>query len=239
MSSANGQENNLQFSARVLIADHDAVARAAMATRFDDAGWTVQTVADGAAALAHLAPCPSLALLDLAIADPAALEVIAATRRLPLPWASVPVIALATTRPTGPSVLIAHGFDAVLARPATPDDIARVAAQWDPRAEERSLDRLAHSFGAAQIASMIARLRTLFATAVAAIDAGEVRDLAHRIAGVAGTLGFTRAGQAWAALSDRNGGDLHVQAAARCEARRAIALIDRRLAPEKTGVPST
>ncbi|MEH3035887.1 MAG: response regulator [Sphingomonas adhaesiva] len=210
-----------------------------MATALTRSGWAVTTCGQGRDVLPPAAPCPALILLDLRVAGPDALDTIAAIRRSPLPAGSIPVVALTTTRPTGLSVLTAHGFDGVLPRPATPDDLARLSADWHPGEENRSLDRLADSFGAAQIASMAARLRDLFATAVVAIDRGEVRDLAHRIAGVAGTLGFARVGQAWRALSDADGGDAAVQAAARREARRAIALIDRRLAPENGALPST
>ncbi len=245
MSSRRKQEKGLQFSGRqddlpcVAIVDADSVTRAGMALSFVQAGWSATASARSSDLLTPSSPCPALILLDLRVAEPSALDTIAAIRRLPLPAGSAPVVALTTTRPTGPSVLIAHGFDGVLPRPATPDDLVRVSADWHPGEEDRSLDRLAHSFGAGQIASMAGRLRELFATAVVAIDRGEVRDLAHRIAGVAGTLGFARAGQAWRALSDRDGGDAAVQAAARREARRAIALIDRRLAPENADAPST
>ncbi|MEH3047323.1 response regulator [Sphingomonas adhaesiva] len=221
-----------------MIADTDATARDRAARVLADHDWVVAAVADGTGAIAAMSPCPALVLLDMRVQAPSALDTIATIRRLPGPAATAPVIALTTTRPTGPSVLLSLGFDAVLPRPFTVDELARVAAHWHPGVEHRSLDRLERSFGAAQIASMIARLRDLFATAVAALDGDEVRDLAHRIAGVAGTLGFTATGQAWRALSERDGGDPAVRATARREARRAIALIDRRLA-ENAATPST
>lgn len=89
-------------------------------------------------------------------------------------------------------------------------------AAWAPPANP-AFDRLAGVFGREQITSLAARFREQLIAAVDTLRTGDAAAIAHRIAGMAGTLGFAEVGAAWNGY--RAGDD---PAAVLRETRRAI-----------------
>lgn len=119
-----------------------------------------------------------------------------------------------------------HDHHADLEIPASEPDTALVArfAQWLPPSADE-LDRLAQAFGRASLAPLVERLRDELRAAVVLLDSGGRPD-AHKLAGVAGTVGFAAASDAWRRLDEVDGptGD------ARRETRKAIVTINHWLA---------
>ena len=107
--------------------------------------------------------------------------------------------------------------DAIL--PGPDIDIVALAAAWDPRETIAGARRLAAVFGDVAIRDALLKLRPQLVSALEDADA----ELAHRIAGVAGTFGFPAASAAWRALAD---GDASDRSSALREARRVIIAID-------------
>lgn len=166
-----------------------------------------------AEALAHARHLPDLVVVDLTLQGSPS-PVIEALRRLSPPARLVPVLASAPMTTDHDSLI-----DAVL-----PDlaDLAAVMAAivaWSPVGLLAGITRLAEAFGAGEINALAGRFQMQLVDAVAALDTTPDRSAAHRIAGIAGTLGFARLGQSWLAVSE---GDGTMCEAARREARVAI-----------------
>ncbi|WP_242140310.1 response regulator [Sphingomonas sp. TREG-RG-20F-R18-01] len=144
-------------------------------------------------------------------------------RALPPPAGRVPVLACAAQR-HGAEALYAAGFDGDL---PLADDSALVLATiapWNPVDTLAGVERLTAIFGAPDMTALVARFRSQLAEAVQGLDIATDRDVAHRIAGLAGTLGFERVGASWLALSE---GQETVRDAVRRDARVALHAIDR------------
>ena len=137
----------------------------------------------------------------LVFLDDAQGEVARAIRALPGRAARVPMISVGQAR--------ADVFDDAMADATM---AAMVAAHWMPVAFP-VLDRLADTFGMDQIVRLATGLRALL---LAAPD-GDDAIAAHRIAGMAGMLGFAALGSAWADGTTTR----------RCETRRAVVALDR------------
>ncbi|WP_156679966.1 hypothetical protein [Sphingomonas profundi] len=131
---------------------------------------------------------------------------------------------------SAPLIRIGGGAPADERLPAgyTDADLADALRRWHPGDVMAGARRLAGLFGQEALAGMVAALRAQLADAVARFDAANGAEgdggLAHRIAGVAGTLGFAEVGRHWLALSE---GDAGAWPDARRTARIAIAAIDR------------
>lgn len=105
------------------------------------------------------------------------------------------------------------------------DQILSQVEGWRPTPDTQRFAEVAGAFGDGVIP--IARgLRQQLLQAIATLDAGSFT-AAHRIAGLAGTLGFKRTSMAWLAIDE---GDLSDIASARREARLAVVAIERWLA---------
>ncbi|MFZ2997612.1 hypothetical protein [Sphingobium sp.] len=135
--------------------------------------------------------------------------------------AAMPILACAATG----HAAVPAGCDAILPFPASPASIDSHVAAWLPQDDMARARALAERFGAAQIMPMVDRLRGELETALASLDRGEDAGHAHRIAGVAGTLGFAAVSESWLILSEQGGKD--AQKEARRTARIAIAEISR------------
>lgn len=64
------------------------------------------------------------------------------------------------------------------------------------------LDRLAASLGAEPIRDMVDRFAVMLSDAVTALERGDAGAVAHRVAGLAGTLGFAAAARAWLRMAE-------------------------------------
>lgn len=97
----------------------------------------------------------------------------------------------------------ARGYDEAIDRARLRDDLPRVIAEWSHAERLATLERLAATFGAAPVADLLRGLRRLLERALADEDAaaGRTGD-AHRIAGLAGTLGFAGLGRRWLRVAE-------------------------------------
>ncbi|WP_129586405.1 hypothetical protein [Sphingomonas montana] len=173
----------------ILIATADGSHAARPVMLLADRGWILTTVTDGAAAVAHAATrdYDLLWLLgDLSGPDGASLAM--RIRRLPPPRGALPVLTTASGDPP-PSDAALHARIAGASRSgvAPPDPVAR----------------LAPLVGAAGVAALMTRFRARLAAVLTAddpcaVDEGRtIATLAHRIAGIAGTLDFPLLAAAW------------------------------------------
>lgn len=219
----------------VLVVDDEPLHREFATRVLTATDWQVVVAASGEEALDLLAPCPALVLMDLQMTRISGWDAVTAIRRSDGQAASVPVLAYTTLGASDVSDLRTAGFDGLVTKPCTAAELATAAAAWRPDGATAALDRLEASFGTAEIGAMTGRFRDMLTEALTRLDDDGAAPLAHRLAGLAGTLGFAAAGQAWLALSN---GDKSAGTAARRETRRAIATIDRRAndAPPSTSV---
>lgn len=190
------------------------------------AGWTLRRATGREAGLAALAAgdIMALLLLDAGRAPGPAAALACALRDAESPAAMLPILAESDAPGAAlPTPLAAAAVDLLVAAPV---DAAAVSATWQAwqarqtaAADQRA--RLAARFGAAAFARLTAGLATQLRSALVQPD-GVAAGEAHRIAGLAGTLGFAAASAAWLALSH---GDPLARRRARLEARRALAAI--------------
>ncbi len=187
---------------RLLIVDDEPVHRASVTRVLGSAGWAVDEAADGAAALRAIeATRYAVVLLGMPGAD--GFEVARVIRAGHGADPAVPI--LAVTALSGPDVMRRvedAGMDGHIARPIPPAALIERLARWWPVSTSPARARLAAAFGAAEIGALDESFRAQLVDALARIDQPGVAALAHRIAGVAGTLGFTDVHDAWLALSE-------------------------------------
>jgi len=161
--------------------------------------------------LAHAQQLPDLVVVDPALEASAPYPILQALRGLPWPGGGMPMVALSTAT-------VDHNdlFDAVLPDIADPTGMAVAIMAWSPIGLLDGITRLAGVFGEREIDALVVRFRRQLAGAIAALDTIPDPIAAHQIAGIAGTLGFSRLGQSWLAVSE---GDMAMCASARREAR--------------------
>jgi hypothetical protein len=121
--------------------------------------------------------------------------------------------------------------DLTIAADVSDEQLAAIFTEWRPPERLDALDRIANTLGVAAVAPIVSGLRGELGNAVAELDAGR-SETAHRIAGLAGTLGFHSVSTVWNALSH---GDTALASIARREARVAMAAIDRWLIAAERG----
>ncbi|MDP1025789.1 hypothetical protein Q5H91_01045 [Sphingomonas sp. KR1UV-12] len=192
----------------VLVIDNAVADRCLAAQAFATAGWMAVGVASDGWAAAGRAQPPSLVLVA---------------------GDGPPVAALRATPNVGEAPLVAwtregltpSGYDDGLVKPFTPAAIAALARRWRPDDPSAVLGRLEAALGRAEIAAMTAKLREQLR---AALETGG-RAEAHRIAGIAGMLGFAELGAAWLAVAD---GAVDALPPARIATRRALLALARR-----------
>lgn len=207
-----------------LVVDDEPLNRQFVATVLVAAGWRVAEAASGEDALARTGPAPALVLMDLCMPGLGGIETVARLRARGGAWGTVPVVAFTTTRLADPAPLLARGFDDYCAKPCPPDELVAAAARWRP-GEAATIARLEDRFGTAELRPVVIGFRALLAEALDRLASDGAATMAHRVAGLAGTLGFAALGRRWLALSE---GEPVDAAALRRETRRAIAELDRR-----------
>ncbi len=189
---------------RLLIVDDEPVHRAFVTLVLESAGWTVDEAADGASALHAIAASRyAVILLDITMPGMDGFEIARAIRAGGTDESAVPILAF--TSLSGPDLMgriEAAEMDGHIAKPIPPPALIERLAPWWPLAMTPARSRLAAAFGAAEIAALNESFRTQLVDALARIDDPDVAVLAHRIAGVAGTLGFMDVHDSWLALSE-------------------------------------
>lgn len=95
----------------------------------------------------------------------------------------------------------AAGYVAVVERARAVEDLPVVVADWSPGARVATLDRLAKVFGAT-IDELVDGLAMLLEKALAVPDDDARAAVAHRVAGLAGTLGFRALGREWLRVAE-------------------------------------
>lgn len=207
----------------VLVADDEPANRLFAVRVLGNAGWDVVEAVDGEEAVAVATEAkPQLIVMDMDMPYRDGWAATAAIRALPSPLSTVPILAWTTMR-VDDEAARAGGLDGCLPKPCPPDRMAAAVARWRPDGEMAGAERLATIFGAEEMAKLVARFREQLSEALGALDAGDT-GAAHRIAGVAGTLGFAEVSEAWLRLSE---GDRTARDPAYRAARMAIASIDR------------
>lgn len=187
------------------------------------AEWDVLDLPDRSTVLAQARERPPVLILldDVLGATGAAL--VAAVRAAGGATGSTPILAFMPASVTLES-LWSREIDGNIASAAGEAALVAAVELWRPTDELAGAHRLADTFGEAVIASMLTRFQAQLAGLVPGLGTTTGYGDLHRIAGVAGTLGFDRICDSWQRLADGDGAVLPV---ARRDARRVIAQIDR------------
>lgn len=175
-----------------------------------------------AAARAHQ---PELILLDDRLSGPSSdlASAVAALRAAGRAVRNTPILAY-TQAAACVDEVASDGLDGRIAKPAPAAALVAAVAVWRPGDELAGAHRLIATFGEGAIAPLVARFQEQLTDALAALGTTLSADALHRIAGVAGTLGFASVGASWQRLSE---GDIAIAPVARREARRVLARLDR------------
>jgi hypothetical protein len=181
------------------------------------AGWRICEDAAGARADAE---SPDAALVAITPDTPSPTRVRALADS---PY--LPVLALASDDWIRLHDWRALGYDGAVAAEAMPEVLADALADWHRDATLATLDRLEASFGAAEVAALVKRFGAMLAAARDERDPAALADMAHRVAGIAGTLGFAALGRLWLRVSE---GETGLADSARRAAAYAIETIARR-----------
>ena len=211
----------------VLVADDEPANRAFVRYTLAAAGWQVVEAADGKAAIdAARETLPNLIIMDINMPELDGWHATAAIRAAGPPLAGVPILAYTSLALTD-DMVHASGMDGRLPKPATPQALLKAAERWRPDGQLETAEKLAVTFGAEEIEQLVRNFRDQLVDALDDLD-GETPEFgAHRIAGVAGTLGFADVSESWLRVSE---GDLAAREDARRHARLAISEIDRKFA---------
>lgn len=146
---------------------------------------------------------------------------LAAVRGSAGPRAVVPVIVVGGEAEDG----LPEGADDRLPERYTADEARELLARWRPE-PSTALDRIEATLGAAAVADLLLRLRHQLEAAMTRQSGGADRQMAHRLGGIAGLLGFSALGEAWLEAEQ---GRPDALKNARRETRRALAAIARRI----------
>lgn len=209
----------------LILADDDPERRRWAGGIMAAAGWQVVS-AERAAVRAMLAAARDGALLLIGMGSMPrdALDEVAAIRGGGTPAASIPIIGIAARGAMPDTRVRSGGLDALVETPCADRVLIAATEPWRPLDAPDPRARLAPLLPATVLDEMFARLRGEMADAIAEVEAGSVdRARAHRLAGLAGTLGFTEVHRHWIALSD---GTQVSPGTARIAARMAIHAID-------------
>ncbi len=123
-------------------------------------------------------------------------------RRRDDPLAHAPIIAMG--EPVAPDALI----DGWVPLVPMPSDWQHLLDAWAP-VDDTTLDRLGGIFGRTEIETLALRFRDLLVDALAIQHPADRVGIAHRIAGMAGTLGFAALSAAWNAAGDHTDAATH------------------------------
>jgi CheY-like chemotaxis protein len=206
-----------------LVVDDEPANRLFINKVLASSGWRVIEATNGEEAIvAARQAAPDLVVMDIDMPVRDGWSATDAIRAGDTPLSSVPILAFTTLKLTDGD-LLRRGMDGRVPKPCTPEQLIAATARWRPDGEMSGAKKLADVFGREELAGLVERFRDQLADAIDAIDDGNV-SMAHRIAGVAGTLGFAAVSASWLALSE---GDDSVRDQARRDARIAIVAIDR------------
>jgi CheY-like chemotaxis protein len=211
----------------IMIVDGRPINRIRAQNSLNSAGWRTVGFADGRDAISKLDQKPSLILAQVETDGPQGLDFAAELRTQKAPSASVPIIAVAERFSAELRDIYALGFDDILVNPFVGANLVETVERWRPEGKPEALERLGEVFGEPEIARMITGLREVLQEGLDALGSGNVPVIAHRIAGIAGILGFTELGRDWRTLSESGASD---DATVRRRTRIAIAEMDRDLA---------
>lgn len=210
----------------VLVVDDEPTNRAFVRRALSSAGWSVIEAADGDEAVAAVnAALPNLVVMDINMPQRNGWEATRLIRAAPPPHGMVPILAFTSLGLTDDMVRT-RGMDGWIPKPCPDDVLIQAAARWRPDGQMAQAERLAVAFGADEIAALVRSFRDQLADAIDRLDGSDQSFLAHRIAGVAGTLGFTEVSSSWLRLSE---GDASALDEARRDARLVIFEIDRKM----------
>ena len=209
----------------VLIVDPAVAERDSAARMFTEAGWRTMTAAEATEALAALRCSPALIILDPNLRTSTDRHLAPTIRRHKGAIGRVPIVAWGAG-PIDPADPQATDFDGMLAKPCSAEQLAAAADAWRPEMPPPALVRLKAAFGETETEALLDRFRLLLIDALEALASDAARDLAHRVAGMAGMLGYATLGKKWLALSE---GESIDRMDLRQATRRAVAGIDRML----------
>jgi len=193
-------------SAAILFSDDSGLCDA-WACALAPHGWRTIVTTDPDEALRALTPDVALVMLDAGTVGAA--DFVARLRAATQPAAGVPVLQHGHARWAGTSAVLPTGdtrtlIAAIEAFTGRLSDHALRTAPFSP------FYRLVRLLGTRDAAAMIARFADTLRTALA--DAAPSADQAHRLAGVAGALGYTDLSLAWRAEQDHTTSDATVAA---------------------------
>ncbi|USI71698.1 hypothetical protein [Sphingomonas morindae] len=198
------------MAGKVFVVDHDEFRRRAIVCAVQQASWEGW----GADAMDGAGAADLLLLADA----PGAFDAIAALRADPATRA-LPILGYGGAAPPE-----AADLDGWIADPRDGAALAATLALWAPDPPPAARAGLAALFGAAEVARLYAGLRDQLAEGLALIAAPDAAPRAHRIAGLAGTLGYGAVYEAWYRLSE---GEAAARPEARRLARKALHALDR------------
>lgn len=190
---------------RLLIVDDEPIHRAFATIVLESVGWAVDEATDGAAALRAIAQTRyAVILLDITMPGADGFAVARTIRRDRARDPAVPILAFTSLSGEAIARQVADAeMDGHIAKPISASGLIERLARWWPQDTDPARARLAAAFGAHEIAALNENFRAQLDEALAAIDAPGIEAVAHRIAGVAGTLGFAEVHESWLALSEQ------------------------------------
>lgn len=149
-------------------------------------------------------PCRTCAsLATIAVQDDDILLHPADATKSPAPLPAVaPTIALASAAWIATTDWAERGYVAAVDRTRLDADLPVAVADWSHDARLATLDRLADTFGTAPVAQLLNGFRHKLEEALAIRDTATLPAEAHRIAGLAGTLGFAALGRHWQRVAE-------------------------------------
>jgi two-component system OmpR family response regulator len=213
-------------STRLLVVDDEAAHRRFVSSVLAPAGWVIDESESGEAALNAVEnERYALVLLDIHMQGLDGFDTARAIRESGTGSANLAILAF-TSLPFAQikRQIQDSGMDGYLAKPCSPEQLTLATCPWMPDATASTRDRLSTLFGAEEFAALVAGFYGQLRDAVAHIDEPNGASRAHRIGGLAGTLGFIEVSKAWIALSEGNESSRDM---ARVSARKALLAIDR------------
>ena len=166
---------------------------------------------------------PALIIMDIDMPRCDGFEATQAIRACDAPLSGVPILVYSATS-FDDAEIVRRGMDGRVPKPCTHDQLIAAIEPWLHDGQMAGAKRLAGIFGEDELRRLIAGLRDQLAAAVDELNLVAIPRSAHRISGLAGTLGFAAVSASWLALSE---GDESAREQARRDARLAIAAIDR------------
>lgn len=205
-----------------LVVDDDPIQRAVSVRMLESMGWTTAEAGDGEAAIVETRSLdPDLILMDLQMPVLDGWGAVGRIRARSEHGGWLPVVACTTQGDVTEAQLRSAGFDGLLRKPIDAKELAAVVDTWSPSALHRQAQNLRSLFTSSELDQLWQGLSDQLRALLSETDA-VVAQQAHRIAGLAGTLGFVDLGKRWLAVSE---GDLASAPSARRMARTTVARI--------------